>query len=136
MWRFEIDGEEYGDDVLDEVFEREFISARTSKLSRFVEAGIKRFHYTYDFEDNWVHTIDIERTLEAHPKVKYPRCIDGKRACPPESCGGPWGYENVLESLADLDLEEHEQRLEWLDDEFDAEAFDLDGINRKLAKTR
>src|SRR5947209_5890870 len=51
MWRFVIDGEEFGDDVLDETSESDFISARKSKLSRFIEAGITRLHYTYDFED-------------------------------------------------------------------------------------
>ncbi len=136
MWRFEIDGEEYGDDVMDEVFEREFSSARKSKLSRFIEAGVKRFLYTYDFEDKWLHTIDVEKPLKGDPNVKYPRCVDGKRACPPEGCGGPWGYEKYLEALADPHIAEPERRLAWMDDEFDAEAFNLDAVNQKLAKVR
>lgn len=136
MWRFKIDGEEYGDDVMDEAFESEFISARKRKLSRFIEAGMKRFHYTYDFEDKWVHTIDVEKTLEADPKVKYPICIDGKRACPPEGCGGPWGYENFLDALANPEDTDHELASVWMDDGFDSEAFDIDSVNLKLAKVR
>jgi hypothetical protein len=136
MWRFEIDGEECGDDVMDEDFEWEVISARKRKLSRFIEADIKRFQYTYDFEDKWVHVIQVEKILEADPKVKYPRCIDGKRACPPQSCGGPWGYEEFLDAIADPDVVEPVQILPWMDDEFDSEAFDLNGVNRELAKVR
>jgi hypothetical protein len=136
MWRFEIDGEEYGDTVMDEAFDREIINARKRKLSRFIEAGIKRFHYTYDLKDKWIHTIDIEETLKADPKVNYPRCVDGKRACPPESCGGPCGYEKFLDALTDPDIAEHEHGLAWMDDEFDSETFDLKAVNRKLARVR
>lgn len=136
MWRFEIDGEEFGDDVMDEAFEWEFISARKRKLSQFVEAGIKRFHYTYDFEDKWIHTIDVEKTLKTDTKAKYPRCVDGKRACPPESCGGPWGYEKFLQTITAPDAVKQEQFQEWMNREFDADAFDLDSVNLKLAKVR
>ena len=136
MWRLVIGGEEYGDDVLDETIESDFISARKSKLRRFIEAGIKRLHYTYDFEDKWVHTIDVEKTLKADPTVKYPRCINGKRACPPESCGGPCGYEKFVDSLADPDVVEDEEMLGWMDADFDSEAFDVDAVNQKLSKVR
>ena len=136
MWLFEIEGKEYGDDVMDDAFEREFISARKSKLSRFIEAGTERFQYTYDFEDKWIHTIDVEKTLKADPKVKYPECIDGKRACPPEGCGGPCGYENFLDALSNPEDTDLELTSVWMDDEFDSEAFDLGAIHRKLAKVR
>jgi hypothetical protein len=106
------------------------------KLSRFLEAGSKRLLYTYDFEDKWVHTIDVEKTLKADTRVNYPRCIDGQRSCPPESCGGPCGYEKFLDAIADPDLMEDAEILEWIDDEFDSEAFDLDTVNQKLAKVR
>jgi hypothetical protein len=135
VWRFEIDGKEYGDDVMDETYESDFISARKMKLSRLVEAGIERLCYAYDFEDEWVHTIDIEKTLQADPKVKYPRCIDGQRGCPPESCGGPVGYEKLLDGIADPEVVGGEEMLEWTD-EFDSEAFDVDAVDQKLAKVR
>ena len=131
MWRFEIDGTEYGDDVMDETYESAFISARKMKLSRFIEAGIKRLCYTYDFEDKWIHTIDVEKTLQADPIVTYPMCVDGKRACPPESCGGPCGYEKFLVCIADTDVVENERMLGWMDDDFDSEAFDLDAVNHR-----
>jgi hypothetical protein len=134
MWRFKIGGEEFGDDVMDEAFELEFISARKRKLSQFIGAGITRFQYTYDFEDKWIHTIDVEKTVKADPNTAYPRCIDGKRACPPEGCGGPCGYENFLDALSNPEDTDHE--LAEMHDEFDSECFDLDAVNRKLAKVR
>src|SRR5207253_1097964 len=48
----------------------------------FVAEGIKKFRYVYDFGDNWLHFVQVEKVLNAEPKVKYPRCIDGRRACP------------------------------------------------------
>lgn len=136
MWQFEIEGKEYGDDVVDDAFEREFIAARKSKLSRFIEAGVKRLLYTYDFEDNWIHTIDVENTAQADLKVKYPICIDGKRACPPEGCGGLCGYENFQDALSSPEDTDHKLASLWMDDEFDSESFDLDAVNPKLAKVR
>ena len=61
------------------------------KLSQNAAAGGKKFRYTYDFGDNWDHIIQIEKVLEADPKARYPRCVKGSRACPPEDCGGTWG---------------------------------------------
>jgi Plasmid pRiA4b ORF-3-like protein len=53
-----------------------------------------------------------------------------------KSCGGPCGYERFLDGIADPDVMEDEEILEWTDDEFDSEAFDLDAVNQKLAKVR
>ena len=61
-----------------------------------------------------------------------PLCIQGKRACPPEDVGGVWGYEELVEAIQDADHPEQEGYLEWVGDEFDPEAFDLDEINEAL----
>ena len=66
--------------------------------------------------------------------MKYPRCIDGKRACPPEGCGGPCGYENFLDALSNPEDTDHE--LVEIYEEFDSESFDLNTVNQKLAKVR
>ena len=60
-------------------------------------------------------------------------CLGGARACPPEDCGGPWGYGNLLEILKDPKHPEHEDMSEWIGGEFDAEAFDVEAINKQLA---
>ena len=62
--------------------EMEMTSARKVKLSQIVQAGVKKFRYTYDFGDNWDHVIQIEKVLEADPQVKYPRCVKGSRRLP------------------------------------------------------
>ena len=136
MWLFDIDGEEYGDDVMDSPYESDFLSARKVKLSQFVQAGVKKFRYTYDFGDNWEHVIQVEKVLEPDPQVKYPRCVKGSRAGPPEDCGGPWGYGDFLDAIQNPDNEQHEEMLEWVGGEFDPESFDIEAVNKELASVR
>ena len=56
----------------------------------------------------------VEKSLPLTPGVAVPACLDGRRACPPEDCGGPWGYKELLEILADPSHEEHAERVEWV----------------------
>jgi len=133
MWSFDIGGEEYGEDPEGDM---EMASARKMKLSQVVQAGVKKFRYTYDFGDTWVHLIQVEKVLEAEPKVKYPRCVTGSRAGPPEDCGGPWGYGDFVEAIQNPKHPEHAERLEWVGGEFDPEAFDLEAVNEQLAMVR
>lgn len=91
--------------------------------------------YTYDFGDTWEHAILLEKRLPADASVHYPVCIGGKRACPPEDCGGIYGFYNLLEILGDPEHEEHEEMLEWAG-EFDPEAFSVDEVNQKFAPRR
>jgi hypothetical protein len=107
---------------------------RRVKLSQLAAQGVKKFRYTYDMGDGWEHEITFQKSVPAEPGAKYPRCIDGARACPPEDCGGIWGYADLLEVLSDPEHEEYEERLEWLGGEFDPEAFDLEEVNARLAR--
>jgi hypothetical protein len=127
---FEIGGEQFGEPDPDGMMETE--DSRKVKLSQVVGQGFKKFTYTYDFGDNWEHIIQIEKTLPAEPGVHYPRCTDGKRACPPEDCGGPWGYADFLDAIQDPEHERHEELLEWVGEEFDPEAFDSEAVNEEL----
>lgn len=88
----------------------------------------KAMNYVYDFGDNWVHHVVLEKILPYQKDGRYPICIDGKRACPPEDCGGPWGYEHVLAVAKDSSHEEYNDIMEWLGDDFDAEEFDIEQI--------
>jgi hypothetical protein len=81
--------------------------------------------YEYDFGDGWEHTVALERIFPRPKATKYPRCVAGRRACPPEDCGGPWGYQNLLEALRDPQHEEHTQSLKWLGRAFSSEQFDI-----------
>lgn len=93
-----------------------------------------RIVYEYDFGDGWNHAIELEKIVAREPKQKLPVCVAGKRAAPPDDCGGVWGYEHLLEVLADPDHEEHEDLSEWVGGQFDAEAFDLKDVNRAIRR--
>lgn len=79
----------------------------------FVEIG-DNADYTYDFGDNWGHEILFEGVLLREPGEKYPKCIGGMRNCPPEDCHGTYGYERLLEILADPSHQEFDEMKKWL----------------------
>jgi hypothetical protein len=103
-----------------------------AKLFRIAGLG-ERLGYVYDFGDGWTHTLTVEKILAPEPAVRYPRCASGRRACPPEDVGGPWGYDGFLEVMADPAHPEHDERIEWIGGPFDPAAFDLDEVNDALA---
>jgi hypothetical protein len=133
MYAFVIDGEEIGNAERGGDAEHDSCLVR---LSEVVEEGHTRFRYDYDFGDDWKHVIDIEKTLPAEEGVRYPRCVKGKRACPPEDCGGPYGYPYFLEKIQDPEDEEYEDALECIGGEFNPEEFDLDEVNEGLRHLR
>jgi Plasmid pRiA4b ORF-3-like protein len=89
------------------------------------------WRYQYDFGDGWDHDIRVGQRL-ASVGTGTPHCVDGARACPPEDCGGPGGYEHLLEVLADPADPEHAELLEWVGGEFDPDAFDVASTNELL----
>lgn len=92
--------------------------------------------YVYDFGDEWRHEILVEKVLEPDESVTYPRCTGGRRATPPEDCGGIWSYADMLDVLADPAHPEHANTLEWLGLDnaaaFDPSAFDAPAITKAL----
>lgn len=98
------------------------------EISKYFSGGNKKADYIYDFGDDWNHDVRLEKILPRDPKVKYPVCTGGKRACPPEDCGGVWGYEELLEIIMDSGHERHDEMMEWLDGDFDPEHFDITKI--------
>lgn len=100
-----------------------------AKLSQCLTGPNQKGLYTYDFGDDWRHEVLLEKILDAEKGVKYPRCTDGKRACPPDDCGGPWGYAEFLQTINNPKHPEHKSMLEWIGRKFDAEAFDVEGVN-------
>ncbi len=70
--------------------------------------------YQYDFGDNWCHEVKLLALELAREDIKYPRCVAGERACPPEDCGGIGGYYGNLKILADPEHEEYEETVHWL----------------------
>jgi hypothetical protein len=88
----------------------------------------KAINYTYDFGDNWEHRVELEKILKRKEGVDYPICITGKRACPPEDCGGVWGYENTINILKNPKKPEYKETLEWLGGDFFPEKFDCSEV--------
>jgi hypothetical protein len=90
--------------------------------------------YEYDFGDGWEHIVLLEKVLSTTPDMNVPICIAGARACPPEDCGGPGGYEELLAAIRDPAHQEHATLLEWIGDDFDPDHFDQTRINDELAR--
>ncbi len=98
------------------------------KISDFFSLQNPTGDYCYDFGDGWQHSVTLEKILPREAGVIYPRCIDGKRACPPEDCGGIGGYAEFLEAIKDPTHELHEDMLDWIGGEFDPEDFDASEV--------
>jgi len=95
-----------------------------------------RILYEYDYGDSWEHAVVLEDILPIDDRAEYPRCISGKRACPPEDVGGVRGYESFLVALADPDDSEHDEFLTWVGGSFDPELFDPDTVTFEDPKVR
>lgn len=95
-----------------------------------------RFIYDYDFGDSWQHEVTVEKILPPDPSLKSPVCLDGKNACPPEDCGGIYGYYNLLDAIKDPKHEDHESMKDWIGGDWDPKAFDRNGVNAKLRKLK
>ncbi len=130
---FRAKGVAYGEP--DPGFPGDMRNERNVRLDKIAAAG-ETIHYEYDFGDGWQHELKIEKVLPPEADARYPRCLAGKRACPPEDCGGVPGYERMLEILANPNPgdEEYEDIAEWLGGDFDAEAFDLEVVNKELVE--
>eukprot|EP00008_Paramoeba_atlantica_P012662 CAMPEP_0201492620 /NCGR_PEP_ID=MMETSP0151_2-20130828/34040_1 /ASSEMBLY_ACC=CAM_ASM_000257 /TAXON_ID=200890 /ORGANISM="Paramoeba atlantica, Strain 621/1 / CCAP 1560/9" /LENGTH=204 /DNA_ID=CAMNT_0047879537 /DNA_START=131 /DNA_END=745 /DNA_ORIENTATION=+ len=103
-------------------------------LSHVILLNVKQFRYNYDFGDDWYHAVQIEKVLPLDSSVQYPICIKGKRARPPEDCGGCWGYDELIQAMKKPDSSKKKKELvDWLGGPFDAEAFSLEETNARLA---
>ena len=97
-------------------------------ISKYFRKCGDKMMYDYDFGDGWTHTVDLEEILPKEKGGKYPRCIAGERACPPEDCGGTFGYQRILEILKNPKHKEYESTMQWFEDSssymgYDPEAF-------------
>lgn len=139
LYEFEITGTCYGVPDPDSDFGPPVKHARRFALDKVAKIG-GSFRYSYDFGDGWEHKVTVEKSLAREMGMTVPICIDGRRACPPEDCGGPWGYEELLTILAKPSHPEHAERVQWLDEwgggRRDPNAFDPDDFAVNLAANR
>ncbi len=88
--------------------------------------------YEYDYGDSWIHTVLLEDILEKDVYPMYPLCLGGERHCPPEDCGGVWGYVDILNVLKNIKHPEYKHYKAWLGNKFNPDKFELDDINKSL----
>jgi hypothetical protein len=116
------------DDSLFGFRRKQKLDASKTKLNQVFTTAKQKYMYIYDFGDDWKHQISLEKITEE--KLLRADCIAGQGACPPEDCGGPWGYENLKQILNDPKDPEHAGMKEWLGlskkQKWDAEAFDFE----------
>jgi hypothetical protein len=135
---FTIDGQLFGDPLLMEenYFEMGYEDSTSTKISQVLpRTGERfRFEYEYDFGDSWRHEVLFEGCLRAQPGCRYPLCLEGERACPPDDVGGISGYVSFLQSLADPDHDEHESSLMWAGGRFDPKEFDSTKATKRMRR--
>lgn len=117
---FDIDGKQYGQP--DPEGELMLVDELDARLDAVAGKG-SRFVYTYDFGDWWEHEVLVEDVSPAEPDERYPLCVEGERACPPEDVGGPPGFADLLAALADPWHPEHEEMRAWLGRAYDPAEF-------------
>ena len=125
--QFGVPDEEFGDSTTSEIGVR---------IGSLLKTENQRISYEYDFGDSWEHEIVLEKILPYQPEASGPRCIDGSRSCPPEDVGGAWGYQEFLEAYIDSGHPDHEEKLDWIGEDFDPEQFDLEQVNLNLKRSR
>ena len=131
---FDVDGTWYGspdpDWPSDDLDENQF------RLSDVLPAVGDKMRWDYDFGDGWEHNVVVEKIVETEPSVEYPVCLIGRRACPPEDCGGPQGYDQLLAVLADPSRPEHEEWQGWVPAGFDPAYFNVEEASLAMRSPR
>jgi hypothetical protein len=134
LYQFSINGIYFGEPEPE--YGAEVFSAKRKKIGEVVFQPKSKLVYEYDFGDDWRHELVLEEILPPEAGVKYPICLAGRRACPPEDCGGIWGYDELLGIIKNPRHENYREMMDWLGGEFDPEVFDLEEVDRKLAPLR
>ncbi len=112
---------------------KERILEITTPIKDFLKNVGKKFIYRYDFGDNWEHELIIEKISEPEQGKKYPVCLEGERVCPPEDCGGIFGYNELAEIKKDKNHPDYEEKIiKWLGEDFDFEEFNTNDVNNLL----
>ena len=114
----------------------DIIDERRVTLQQLLPRAESRLQWSYDFGDSWHDDIVVEAIEAPSPHVRYPMCTAGERACPPEDCGGVFGYEQLRAVLADHAHAEHEHWRDWVGVGFEPGAFDQMAATARLRRVR
>ena len=115
------------------------IDERTVTVAEVLPDIGSKFVWLYDMGDNWDHEIELVEIGEVRPDLTYPNVEDGERACPPEDCGGYYGYMEILRTLADPEYEnseyiEREELLGWIPFDFEPDRFDRSEAQERIGE--
>ena len=142
LHKFSIGDSEYSDpefNLNEDAFEGQKL-VEDEAIVNLQEVGPQKgfqFGYEYDFGDSWEHRITVADILPDDGTLAgFAECIDGKRACPPEDCGGTGGYADFVETINNPEHEEYESMVEWVGGAFDPETFDIKKVNQFLKKIK
>ncbi len=130
LFQFDIGDKRYGTPAQEWDYGSATIDAKNIRLGALIERGVDQFSYTYDFGDNWQHSITIETVAPANPAIDYPRFIDGPR----RAFGGVPGFEEFLGVMTRPRHPERKRFLTWYRRVFDPEDIDLPTINTRVGK--
>lgn len=133
LHRFTVNGELYGEPSTEGFYRVK--DDRKTTLAEVAPAAKSKLRYEYDLTDQWEHEVEVEAVLPVTPDQALPRCVVGKRACPPEGVGGAWGYAALLEAMKNPRHPER-QRFAKLIETYQPDKFDLAEANRRLALQR
>ncbi len=111
-------------------------SEKKCRLNEIFSKKNKKAVYLYDYGDNWEHELLLEKILPRDDDVKYPICIDGQLACPPEDVGGVLGYLDFLDAITEPKHPESEEMLEWVGGSFDPDHFEVKPAKKKKTKKK
>lgn len=116
LHKFEINGKTISTPFIDASLEEMLdLDEEKTYIKDYFKVIKQKAEYEYDYGDSWCHVVELEKIEQAKQGEKYPKCIAGKRACPPEDCGGPGGYEELLDIIKNPSCEDHNDRMEWLE---------------------
>lgn len=104
------------------------------KLNKLIKFKGEKFYYDYDFGDGWEYEIKLEKVTTSDVPLIWPMCVDGARRCPPEDCGGTYGYEEILKIIKKPEHERYEEYMTWLPDGFDSEEFSVEDTDKFLSQ--
>ena len=127
LYNFKINDKSYSDE--ESAQEMDILVSDGIELCSIL-GDTKKFTYTYDFGDGWHHDIEIIATIENDPRMRYPACIGGENACPPEDCGGPHGFDNLKKVLAGKKSKDKDELLAWVGGYYNPTTFDPNFVNK------
>lgn len=124
-------GKEYDDDYVNE----KLIPSDSIAIEDVLLRKKSNIIYTYDFGDSWHHEVVVENIINDEVLL-YPVCLKGEINCPPEDCGGIWGYYNLLDIIKDKKHPEYRDWIDWVGKDYDPDQFDPEAVNRVLSQMK